>query len=165
MTLTEMKVQFEKILETLLVSADWNRLNTASINLVSLGVYPWHDYCAVSFRQTREMDELNPAEWEFFESARLEDDKAFSKICEWYKTGDAVIRAHGIFTAAAYALCSEKSVKLIQKYIPFAASLTEDFFPKHFYYMVTDADRTVSFNYCEYIHIRRLDSRLGLFSE
>ncbi len=166
MTVIEMKILFEKILENLLKSAEWEKIDTSAVNLISFEVYPWFDYCAISLRQSKERDELNPAEWELFEAGKIQDDEIFSKICSWYKDGyeekDAVYRAHRIFTAAAYALCSETSIRMIQKNLPYAPSLSEDFFPKHFYYMVVDSDNTVSFNYGEYIHIKKLDSRLGI---
>ena len=169
MTAVEMRILLENILERLLKSADWQKIDTDAVNLISFEVYPWHNYCALSLRQTKDTGELNPAEWELFEISRVHDEAVFASICNWYKAGyeekDAVYRAHRIFTAAAYALCSEKSIRLIQEKIPYAPSLCDDFFPKHFYYLVTDSDNTVGFNYCEYIHISRLDRRLGLHSD
>ena len=146
------------------------------ITAISYDVLPWDPYVGVALRIKSEStglatDPLGPGDWKhshfidnprefpLLERARNYVHDAYKSV--WEVSISARERAHVILSATARALLDERIAFLLQSFgIP--APIVGDNFPwPWFEYIVSDDDRSLKINYCELLHVNRINRRLG----
>jgi hypothetical protein len=142
------------------------------INGVSLDIYPWHEYFALSFRDSGNTVRYNSADWKYYELVSSQENKAppIKKAAElitrsYTEAEDNGLQlteaAHLIFLAGAEVLLNRAVATKIRA-SGLEAPIIGTGFPQDrcFEYMVFDVDRTIAANYCEIVIANRVTDRI-----
>jgi hypothetical protein len=146
------------------------------ISGLSLELYPWHEYFALSLRDVSpgaKARYYNPAEWGYFEFVSSMRSKAPAVIqaaqvitvlynnAEKQDGIELVEAAHLIFLCGARALMHESVARKLQSFGIKAPVHSEKFRESRaFEYMVFNSDETIALNYCELVLANRVTKRL-----
>jgi len=125
----------------------------APLRRIHYDYQPWHPLSFISFRCADEWGEGNPAEWRYFQVA-LTDCSRLGDVIEAY--GDDRLNYHHQLVEAAAALLD---IDTTRYGLPPIVVEPDGFLRKLFVPEVTDFDKTLEFNYCEYVLANRLKGR------
>jgi hypothetical protein len=148
-----------------------SRDGTLPITALHLGIYPWHGYVALSFRDTEEIGNDDVASWRRFEIIRSDRDTESSlsacakSMTIFYESASRyrlkrVDAAHLLFLAGAQALLHKSVYGALREH-----HIELDDFSRldsgHFFeFLVFDPDATIRGNYCEIIRANVATRRL-----
>lgn len=148
-----MRENFLHDIRSLLASVPAGVWDDRSICGLLYDFVPWHGVTSVSI-QLQEDAPSSPADWRHFECAHSEGDLVREAIQSYEAASDQRLAYHRLLIQAAEAL-------LKIDFAPFGQAKTIDGFSLYppFRLRVEDPDRTFSFNYCEYVLAKKLDSQ------
>ncbi len=145
-----------------------------SVTGISLDIYPWNEYFALSLRNTEKthnQHRYSPAEWNYFEFATSLQSlsqplvEAVALMTTEYDAAtdaglDSTEASHLMFIAGAEALLDPAVAKKLRTYGIEAPLIDDSFANFPFEYMVFDSDSAALTNYCELVIANRVTLKL-----
>lgn len=147
-----MRENFVKEIEYLLDRIPKEQWEDKGICGLMYDLTPWHKKSSATI-QTRDDDPHDVAAWKYYWSAESNASRISQEI-EWYLSARDRFIYHALLIEAAEAILSVDFSKYGQPKTVDGGCLY-----KPFQLQVHDLDGTFTFNYCEYVLARRLDTR------
>jgi hypothetical protein len=172
------KLLFEAVTRGLQEAADYIRSiertgrGDSPVTGLSLDMFPWFSNLTLSLRVfddcagDRASYRYNAADWKHFDFPRAWETRTFAEagklINDFYLADGSYSRerAHLIFLAGAEALLDPRVANQLKLLGIDAPTVSDDFLPHFFEYMVVDSDATIAANYCEIVAANRVTARL-----